>query len=99
MYASLAIFIAVPGSNEQMEKIAERGPASLKGMRGFKSATYFSDKSRNEYGLMTVWETKDDYDAFMEWGRAQRPAGMGAWFAGTLFENRAYYVNNFFLSG
>ncbi len=96
MYASLAIFIAVPGNNEQMEKIAERGPASLKGMRGFKSATYFSDKSRNEYGLMTIWETKDDFDAFMEWGRTHQ---MGPWFAGTLFENRAYYVNNFVLSG
>ncbi len=98
MYASLVIYIAAPGSNEQMEKFAEQGPATLKGKKGFKSATYFSDKARNEYGMMTIWETKEDHDAFVKWGQSQRPNMPMSWFAGTLFESRTFYVNNFFSS-
>jgi heme-degrading monooxygenase HmoA len=94
VYASLGIFIAVPGSDEQMKKIAEQGPAALKGKKGFKSAVYFSDKAKNEYGVLTVWQTKADYDAFMK-SVPKRPR---PWFAGTLFPIRQYYVNNSFSS-
>jgi hypothetical protein len=92
----LTIDVAVPGSNEQMEKLSDSGPAYFKGMKGFKSAVFFSDKARNEYGLMTIWQTKDNYDAFMKAYLADpkpRP-----WFAGTLFEERTFFVNNFFTS-
>ncbi len=95
MYASLAIFIAVPGSYEQMDKIAQGGPAALKGMKGFKSAVYFSDKAKNEYGALTVWDTKEDADA--AW-KSRSSEITPSWFAGTLFQQRGFYVHNFFSS-
>ncbi len=97
MYSTLAIWVAVPGSNEQMEEAAERGPATLKDKKGFKSAVYFSDKSRNEYGLMTVWETKEDFEAFRK--SNPMPESARSLFAGVLFEQRGFYVNNSFSSG
>jgi heme-degrading monooxygenase HmoA len=98
MYATLAIGIAVPGSYEQMNKIAEQNPAYFKGKKGFKSAVAFSDKSRNEYGLMTIWETKEDSEAYWKSkpiGQDQRLRSMAA---GILFEQRGFYVNNLFSS-
>jgi heme-degrading monooxygenase HmoA len=94
MYGTLAIWIAVPGNNDQMEKAAERGPATFKGKKGFKSAVFFSEKSRNEYGLMTIWETKEDYEAYSK--SNPMPQSVHSLFAGTLFEQRGFYVNNSF---
>lgn len=98
MYSVLWIGIAVPGNNEYMEKFAERAPEFYQGKKGFKSAVYFSDKTRNEYGNISVWETKEDYEA----NRASFPPELMKSamekFAGTLFESRGFYVNNLFSS-
>jgi heme-degrading monooxygenase HmoA len=55
---------------------------------------YFSDKSRNEYGLMTIWEKKEDFEAFSKSNPV--PQSARALFAGTLLEQRGFYVNNSF---
>ena len=93
MYASIAIWIAVPGNNDQLVKVADQAPQIFKGQKGFKSAVYFSDPAKNEYGMLTMWEGKGDYDAFVA---AYPPEQTHSLFAGTLLTQRTYFVNNSF---
>ena len=95
MYASLAIFIDVPGSYDEAAKVAASAPERYKGKKGFKSAVYFSDKERNEYGALSIWERKADLEAFAKSLPAPTKETR-ARIAGTLFERRTFYVNNFF---
>ena len=95
MYASLQITVGVPGSYDDMDKVAAQAPDRFKGAKGFKSAVFFSDKSRNEYGSLLIWERKADLEAF----RQSLPAlskETRSRIAGRLFERRTFYVNNFF---
>ncbi len=96
MYASIVIWIAVPGNNDRMVKAAEEGPQTFKGQKGFKSAIYFSDPAKNEYGLLTMWEEKGDYDAFVAAYSPEQLKRTLSLFAGTLLPQRTYFVNNSF---
>ena len=96
MYASLAIWIAVPGNNDQLVKVADQAPQTLKGQKGFKSAVYFSDPAKNEYGMLTMWEGKGDYDAFVAAYSPEQLKRTMSLFAGALLPQRTYFVNNSF---
>jgi len=96
MYASLEIFIGVPGIYDHAAETAANAPELYKGKKGFKSAVCFSDKERNEYGLLTIWDRKADHDAFVKSIPAARLKEIRSRMAGTLFEQRTFYVNNFF---
>jgi len=94
MYASLEIFVGVPGIYDDAAKVAANAPERYKGKKGFKTAVFFSDKARNEYGLLTIWDHKADVEAFRK--SFPPPKGSKSSLAGTLFEQRTFYVNNFF---
>ena len=96
MYGVLGIWVAVPGNNDFMEKFAEKAPEALKGKKGFKSAVFFSDKTRNEYGNIMIWETKEDWEAYSASILPEQIKSTMTRFAGTLFEQRGFYVNNSF---
>ena len=91
MYASLGIWILTPGKRQELIQTVEANKDKAKDAKGFKEAVYFSDEARNEYCLLTVWETKEQCDEFIATTR-QRASTPNVW-AGTLFENRSFYVN------
>ena len=94
MYASLGIYILIPGKREELVQYVEANKDKAKDAKGFKKAVYFSDEARNEYGLLTVWETKEQCDEFIESNKLARQRGSTPTvMAGTLFENRCFYVN------
>ena len=66
MYATLGIGKIVPGNHAAMLGFAEQSGERLKSQKGFKNAVFFSDEEKNEYGSLTVWETKEDYDAYIK---------------------------------
>ena len=62
MYASVLL---VKNENVNWEELEEgvRGYSDqFKSMKGFVCAVIYSDKEKSEYGMTTVWETKEDYE-------------------------------------
>jgi heme-degrading monooxygenase HmoA len=97
MFGILWIGIAIPGNNDKMEKAAEYGPELFKGAKGFKSAVYFSDKAKNEYGMFTIWDAEENAKAFTD-SKSSYFTEATKSFAGTLFEQHDFFINNFFSS-
>lgn len=100
MYALLVILRSVPEKWQEWDKVRERGPAALKAMKGFRSGIYFSDNEEHEFGAMTIWETKEDCDAYE---KSSSPTSeiaklLAPLIAGPVFHRRSFYVDNFFSS-
>ena len=98
MYALLVIFEYNPEAYEGILRILEQGPEALKVKKGFKSGIYFSDKEKHEFGAMTIWETKEDCDAYEKSSLPTSEVGkmFAPLIAGPIFHRRAFYVDNFF---
>jgi len=62
MYALLMTFKTAPEKRADVEKIADQAFTQSKGMKGFKSEVYLFDTMNNEYGSLSVWETKEDME-------------------------------------
>ena len=62
MYALLMTFKTAPEKRAEVEKVADQAFAQSKGMKGFKSEVYLFDTINNEYGSLSVWETKEDME-------------------------------------
>jgi heme-degrading monooxygenase HmoA len=62
MYALLITFKTAPGKLADVKKVADQAFAQSKGMKGFKSEAYLLDTVNNEYGSLSVWETKEDME-------------------------------------
>ena len=63
MYALLMTFKTAPDKRADVEKVADQAFAQSKGMKGFKSEVYLFDTVNNEYGSLSIWETKEDMEA------------------------------------
>jgi heme-degrading monooxygenase HmoA len=63
MYASLMIFKTAPDKRTEVEKMADQAFSQARGMKGFKSEVYLLDTVNNEYGSLSMWETKEDIEA------------------------------------
>ncbi len=63
MYALLMTFKTAPGKLAAVEKLADQAYAQSKGMKGFRSEVYLFDTVNNEYGSLSIWETKEDMEA------------------------------------
>ena len=63
MYASLTTFKTAPGKRADAEKVADQSFAANRSMKGFKSTVYLGDTENNEYGSLSIWETKEDMEA------------------------------------
>lgn len=63
MYASLSMFKTAPGKRDDVTKTADLCYAMVKDMKRFKDVVYFADYEQNHFGMLYVWETKEDLDA------------------------------------
>lgn len=70
MYARLIMFTLGEGKRPFAEGMAKQFHTAMQGMKGFKDATYVVDEAIGEYGVLSLWETKDDAEAA---GEAMRP--------------------------
>ncbi len=66
MYARLAILTVGSGMRERMEKLADEVAPHYKAQKGIKSLTFFADDAANEYGTISLWETREDAEAVNE---------------------------------
>ena len=66
MYAHLVMFTLGPDSRSTGEKMADQFVSAYKTQKGFKSVTFFADNGIGEYGAMSLWESKEDVEAWIE---------------------------------
>ena len=46
-----------------MEKIADEMAAHYRVLKGFRSETFLGNNNTNQYGTVSLWETKEDAEA------------------------------------
>ena len=66
MYANLVMFTLGPGKRSTAEKLFERFATAAKARKGFKTLTVLADDTVGEYGVLVVFESKEDADATFE---------------------------------
>ena len=98
MYAAVTMVKMKPGHYDDMHAIATSAPNSLRAHKGFISAVYYSDKEKDEYGATTVWETKEDYEAFWNSVASQATEQYGPMMREPAVMN-GYLVNSYFTPG
>ena len=91
MYASVLLLKLENANYDEMNQVALRAPEDYKGQKGFVSAVYYSDKEKGEYGLTSVWETKEDLEASWDTLPSETKERVNKY--GTM---NVYYVNNAF---
>lgn len=70
MYARLIMFTLGAGKRQFAEGLAKQFQSVMQGMKGFKNATFLADEGVGEYGLLSVWATKEDAESAAD---AMRP--------------------------
>ena len=70
MYARLIMFTLGQGKRPFAEGMAKQFQGIMQGMKGFKNATFLVDEGVGEYGLLSLWETKEDAESAAD---AMRP--------------------------
>lgn len=60
MYARLVMFTLEEGNSQFADEIAQRALETMQGLKGFKKVIFFADENINEYGALSLWETKQD---------------------------------------
>lgn len=63
MYARLIMFTLGEGKRPFAEGMAKQFHNAMQGLKGFKSATFVTDDVIGEYGVISLWETKEDAEA------------------------------------
>jgi heme-degrading monooxygenase HmoA len=66
MYASVLLLKYENLNWDELEKRAQEQSDRLKSMKGFVCAVVYSDREKSEYGMTTVWDTEEDYEAFRD---------------------------------
>jgi heme-degrading monooxygenase HmoA len=64
MYAHLVIFTLGPGMRSTAEKLADQLAPVYRTVKGFKSITFLGDDKAGEDGSLSLWESKEDVEAF-----------------------------------
>ena len=65
MYAQLVLFALGPDTRPTAEKIADQFVSAYTTQKGFKSVTFLADSETGEYGALSLWESKEDVEAWM----------------------------------
>lgn len=55
-----------PGSRPMAERVADQGGQGFAQLPGFQEATFFLDEERNEYGALSVWESREAAERAVE---------------------------------
>jgi len=64
MYALLLLFALGPGMRSTAEKLGDQFAPAHRAAKGFKTETFLVDDTAGEYGSLTLWESKEDIEAF-----------------------------------
>lgn len=64
MYASVLLIKNEDVNFDELNARVSEQSERFKGFKGFVNAVIYSDKEKSEYGMTTVWQTKEDYEAF-----------------------------------
>ena len=64
MYALLLLFPLGPGMRSTAEKLGNQFSPVHRAAKGFKAETLLVDDTTGEYGSLTLWESKEDIEAF-----------------------------------
>ena len=63
MYVRLVRFTFGPGKHSAAEDLASKLVPEISGQKGCNSVAFFGDATDGEYGLVVMWESKEDADA------------------------------------
>lgn len=58
-YLTIGTLTLKPGNRAAAEKIADQGAPGVAQLPGFESITFFLDETRNEYGAVSVWASRE----------------------------------------
>jgi heme-degrading monooxygenase HmoA len=58
-YVTIGQLTLKPGNRPNAEKIADQGAAGVAQQPGFESVTFFLDESRNVYGAVSFWDSRE----------------------------------------
>ena len=64
MYALLLLFPLGPGMRSTAEKLGNQFSPVHRAAKGFKTETFLVDDTTGEYRSLTLWESKEDIEAF-----------------------------------
>ena len=64
MYASVMLVKPENLNADDIESRSQQQSERLKSLKGFVAAVTYTDEEKGELGMTTVWETKEDYEAF-----------------------------------
>ncbi len=53
-----------PGKRSVGENLADQFAPAFKAAKGFKSVTFFADFAAGEYWVLSLWSSKEEYEAF-----------------------------------
>jgi heme-degrading monooxygenase HmoA len=64
VYAHLILFMLGPDKGSIAEEVADQFAPAYRSVKGFKSITFLGDDTTGEYGSISLWESKEDLEAF-----------------------------------
>ena len=71
MYAGYVSFKLGPGMRTMGEKLADQFAPAFKAAKGCTGVTFFADWETGEYQTLSLWQAKEDHDAFVASARPQ----------------------------
>ena len=63
MYALLTSIYLGPRTQKAAEAAADEVAPVFESLKGFRSATFFGDNTTGEFGVFTIWDSKEDAEA------------------------------------
>ena len=63
MHALLTSIYLGLRTQKAAEAVADEVAPVFESLKGFRSATFFGDNTSGEYGVFTIWDTKEDSEA------------------------------------
>ena len=63
MYARYFTFKASPGSRSEVEALADQVFGFMKTLQGFVSTHFLFSEDENEYGSLSLWESRQDAES------------------------------------
>jgi len=76
MFARHYQFTINPTRMNEVEQLADSANEILKAQKGFRSVTFYADRETGACGSFSLWETREDLDAYAnaEFPQLKKPA-------------------------
>ncbi|HEY95692.1 MAG TPA: hypothetical protein G4O15_12230 [Dehalococcoidia bacterium] len=66
MYAAITNLKLKPEHFDRVTTSAKNAPERFKVQKGFVRGIYYRNREKNDFGSITVWETKEDFEAYWD---------------------------------